>query len=170
VWRSSTGASGSWSRVNTDGFGDVNSSAVTSFSIFGGYLYAGVANNTTGGQVWRCAVCDGSDWSQVVSDGFGNPTQNNSVDNLSTFENALYAMTRGWEMGMRVWRTTNGTTWAQVNSDGFGDSNNRRPFWDNSVAVFDNSLFVGTINWAQGGEVWQLLRQVYLPAVMRNYP
>jgi hypothetical protein len=36
--------------------------------------------------------------------------------------------------------------------------------------VFNNSLFVGTINWAQGGEVWQLLRQVYLPAVMRNYP
>lgn len=53
---------------------------------------------------------------------------------------------RRGEEGMEVWRTINGTSWQQVNPNGFGDSNNWWPYWDNSVAVFKDSLYVGTWN------------------------
>jgi len=58
-----------------------------------------------------------------------------------------------------------------VNLDGFGDSNNSDPFWNNASAVFDGSLYLGTYNEANGGEVWQYVgHPVYLPAVLRNFP
>jgi len=40
----------------------------------------------------------------------------------------------------------------QVNIDGFGDSNNIATF---PSAVFKGSLYVGTLNWVTGGEVWR---------------
>jgi hypothetical protein len=43
------------------------------------------------------------------------------------------------------------------------------PFWDNSTAVFGQSLYVGTWNYANSGEVWILLKQVLLPLVVRNH-
>ena len=46
-----------------------------------------------------------------------------------------------------------------------GGSSNMLPFWDNSTAVFGQSLYVGTWNYANGGEVWILLKQVLLPLV-----
>jgi len=69
---------------------------------------------------------------------------------------------------MEVWRTTDGANWEQVGPDGIGDSINYSPYWDNSAAVFNDSLYIGTWNPANGGEVWLLLRQVYLPLVLRN--
>lgn len=54
VWRSNTGNPGDWSRVATNGFnGDTNNGTVLSSETFNGYLYAGTANFTTGGEVWR---------------------------------------------------------------------------------------------------------------------
>ena len=41
-------------------------------------------------------------------------------------------------------------------------------YYDNSVVA--GSLYVGTWNWANGGEVWQLMGggQVYLPIILKN--
>jgi len=173
VWRSHTGDSGSWSQVNTDGFGDSDNWGVLSFAVFNGYLYAGIGNwdpatrTSTGGQVWRCSTCDGSDWQQVISDGFGN-TNNTVIGSLITFSDHLYAITYNWTTGMEVWRTADGTSWEQVGFAGFGDSNNLGPYWDNSVAV--GSLYIGTWNWANGGEVWLFLpERLYLPIVLKSY-
>lgn len=167
VWRSNDGTI--WTQVNVEGFGSSDNWAVISFAAFGGYLYAGTYNDSTGGQVWRCGACNGSDWNEVVGNGFGDAK--NMVFALITFDNALYVVTgdRTLNTEMEVWRTRDGTTWEQVNPDGFGDSNNCAPYWDNSVAVFNDSLYVGTLNSASGGELWQLLHQVFLPLTLKNY-
>jgi len=74
--------------------------------------------------------------------------------------------------GLEVWWSTTGDSddWLQIGYAGFGDSNNRAPYWDNSVVAFNDMLLVGTHNVAHGGEVWILLNDLFLPLVMRNYP
>ena len=161
IWRSD-GAR--WAKVITDGFGNMNCYAARSLAGFGDFLYAGLsiwdpdAQAYSPGEIWRCSAASGcdeaSDWEQVVSDGFGN-AQNYGVSNLHEFGDHLYAVTTNSETGLEVWRTANGTDWEQVGFAGFGDSNNSAPYWDNSVAVFDNCLYIGTTNSANGGEVWQ---------------
>jgi hypothetical protein len=38
------------------------------------------------------------------------------------------------------------------------------------VAVFSDRLYIGTWNWANGGEVWQLAGgQVYLPIILKSF-
>jgi hypothetical protein len=40
----------------------------------------------------------------------------------------------------------------------------------NGTAIFQDSLFVGTWNWTDGGEVWMFLREkVYLPLLLEDY-
>ena len=163
VWRSDTGDSGSWSQVNTDGFGDPYNQSVT-LSPFNGYLYAGTYNysdsDNPGAELWRCQRCDGTDWEQTpVADGFGD-TENRGIRSLIPFGDALYAFTYNRTAGMQAWHTVDGVTWEQVGPDGLGDSNNYSPYWDNSVAVFDDRLHVGTWNLAHGGEVWQTMLQL----------
>ncbi|MGA9351423.1 MAG: hypothetical protein WBW48_21805 [Anaerolineae bacterium] len=51
VWRSPDGTT--WTQVNADGFGDVNSQAVAFMAVLGSYLYAGTYNEATGAEVWR---------------------------------------------------------------------------------------------------------------------
>ena len=70
---------------------------------------------------------------------------------------------------MEVWRSGDGVSWEQVGPDGLGDSNNYSPNWDNSADVFNGRLFIGTGNWANGGEVWMMLHQAYLPVVVRKH-
>jgi hypothetical protein len=175
VWRSSTGDSGSWSQVNNGGFGDSDNGIVSSFAVFNGYLCAGVANITDGAQVWRCSTgsgCDeNSDWEQVVSGGF-NDANNTNANALIVSDDYLYCVTYNEETGSEVWRssTRDSGDWEQVGPDGFGDSNNFVTYWDNAVVT--GSLYIGTINWANGGEVWQLAAGggVYLPIILKSYP
>jgi PKD repeat protein len=202
IWRSSTGVSGDWTRVVTNGFGDANNSGIFSFEVFNSYLYAGTYKSTggevwrtndgttwtrvntdgfgdtgncyvpalaafnsylyastyhrsgAGAQVWRCQVCDGSDWQKMVDNGFGN-VNTRGMNALEIFGSRLYFVAGNSITGMEAWRTVNGTNWEQVGSAGFGDSNNYAPYWDNSVTVFNNRLFLGTSNSANGGEVWR---------------
>ena len=172
IWRTEDGVT--WTEVIADGFGNLNSYYI-SLAAFGNSLYyAGVGtwldSTPTGGQVWRCTAASGcdsaSDWTEVIADGFGNP-QNDTIASLRMFGNQLYAVTRNSMTGLEVWHTSDGTNWQQSGFAGFGDSNNSDPFWDNSMTVFNNSLFIGTTNWANGGEVWQLLKQIYLPLIRR---
>jgi len=168
VWRTANGTD--WTQVNADGFGAGNW-AVMSFAGLGGSLYAGTGNGTTGGQIWRCQVCDGSDWAQIVGDGIGD-SNNSRVEGLIPFGGRIFAITLNRTTGMEVWSSADGTTWAQANPDGFGDGNNLGPYWDNSATVFDGNLFIGTWNYGNGTEVWQMLEEaelqhIYLPLIMR---
>ena len=136
-------------------------------------MYAGTCNSNSenpGAELWRCELCDGSDWQEVpIAKGFGNPN-NVIISSLIPSGNTLYAITINRETGMEVWSTQDGTTWDQVGFDGFGDSNNYQPYWDNSITVFNNRLYVGTISLygAQGGEIWMYMHnKIYLPVVLK---
>jgi PKD repeat protein len=153
VWRTNDGST--WTQVNTDGFDTVNNYAVSSLAAFGDYLYAGTIYWTgAGNQVWRCQVCDGSDWTKVVDNGFGNINAR-GYHALIVFGNHLYSVMANRTTGLEVWRTADGTNWEQVGFAGFGDSNNIGTYWGNSVAIYNNRLYIGTWNDANGGEVWQ---------------
>jgi streptogramin lyase len=170
AWRTDDGTT--WLQVNADGFGDPANWSIT-LEAFDDYLYAGTYNywdsDNPGAELWRCQQCDGSDWYQIpIAKGFGD-TENRAIRSLAVFDGALYALTYNFTTGMQVWRSIDGAYWEQVGPDGLGDSNNYSPHLDNSVAVFDDHLFVGTRNSANGGEVWMMLYQVYLPTVLKNY-
>lgn len=169
VWRTPDGTT--WTQVNTGGFGDPNNRSVRAFAVFDGYLYAGTSTPDTGGQIWRCSAASGcdenADWVQVVSDGFGDEN-NTSVVALIVSNRTLYAMTYNGTTGMEVWRSNDGQRWDQVGYPGFGDSNNSWTYWDNGVTVFDGSLYIGTWNFGNGGELWQLLHRVFLPLIQRS--
>ncbi len=170
VWRSSNGTT--WDQVNTNGFGNTDNNAIHTLAGFNGHLYvAGSSWNATtktssGGKIWRCATCDGSDWTQVVSDGFQN-LNNDGVDSLAVLNNTLYAATVNRVTGMEIWRTTDGTNWTQLMAGGFGNSNNPSGYWGNAVTVLNKSLYYGTNNSASGGQVWQLMKPLYLPLLVR---
>jgi hypothetical protein len=168
VWRTTNGTT--WAQVNANGFGTANNRAVSALAAFKGYLYAGTvggAAGVTGAEVWRCQVCDGSDWTKVVNNGFGDSATYRAPA-LEVLGSDLYFVVGNNTTGMEVWRTSDGTSWEQVGFAGFGDTNNSTSYWDNSVAVFDGSLYVGTVNSVSGGEVWLYLHKVYLPLVMKR--
>jgi hypothetical protein len=166
VWRSSTGNSASWLQVNSGGFGDSDNWSVT-LEPFGGYLYAGTYTWNDGAEIWRCATCDGTDWTQAASGGFGNP-DNRGVPSLIVFDGQLYAVTRNRPTGMEVWHSANGTDWEVATAGMF--ANTTEPYWDNSVTVFDNGLYVGaSYPWGNaGGKVWLMTKQAYLPVILKN--
>ena len=162
IWRTNDGTT--WQQVNLDGFGAPDTWAISSLAAFDNYLYASVRNTL---QVWRCQRCNGTDWQPVVQDGFGTP-DTNKASALEVVGDALYLVVGNYSTGMEVWRTQDGFEWSQIGFAGFGDSNNRAPYWDNSVLAFDDRLWIGAWNSANGGELWKYLPQrVYLP-VMRS--
>jgi len=160
VWRSTDGST--WTAVITNGFGYTGTYEVSSLAAFGDYLYAGIGRydlatqSYPGGQIWRCSGASGcdepGDWSVVITDGFGGAAWN--ISSLVVFAGRLYAVGNHPD-GLGVWRTADGTHWEQVGFAGFGDSNNYATYWDNATAVFNNRLYIGTTNSANGGEVWK---------------
>jgi hypothetical protein len=135
---------------------------------FRGYIYASTGNWADGGEIWRSRTGDAGDWTEVVNGGFDKPDDNDVIRLVGVNDDYLYVATANWTSGEEVWRTKDGTDWEQVNTDGFGDSNNYDPFWNDASIVYDGSLYVGTCNAANGGEIWMKLRQVFLPLVIRN--
>jgi len=167
VWRTQNGTV--WSQVNDDGFGDADNWAVSALAAFNGHLYASTTHEWgAGAEVWSCQDCDGSDWTQVVDNGFGN-SDTNYTNALELFRDFLYFVAGNGSTGLEVWRTANGTEWEQVAFAGFGDSNNIAPYWDNATAVVNDQLYVSSINYAQGGEIWTQQLMVYVPLVMKNF-
>lgn len=164
IWRTNNGIT--WTQVNTDGFGTGINYAISALAAFNGYLYASTMYHGAGPQVWRCQVCDGSDWVKVVDNGFGK-ANTSGPSALEPFEGRLYFIISDYTTGMQVWRTADGTNWEQVGSAGFGDCNNYDTYFDNAVTMFNNRLYIGTDNGANGGEVWQMLRQIFLPLAVR---
>jgi hypothetical protein len=159
VWRSGDGSS--WEAVTTDGFGDPNNISMGGWAILDGYLYIGTLNDISGAQLWRSN--DGTLWEPVVQDGFGD-LNNIKIESLLTFESYLFAGTQNNVTGLEVWRSPDGTTWSQVNADGFGDSNNYATLWSNATTVFQEWMYMGDWNFANGGEIWR-----YEPEVSASF-
>ena len=108
VW-SHDSTTGTWTQVNTPGFGDANNFRASSMAVYGGNLYVGTNNNVTGCEVWKY---DGSNWSQVNADGFGS-AQNTDIPCMQVFttgDGLLYAGTGNGAAGCEV-HQYNGTAW-----------------------------------------------------------
>lgn len=162
-----------WSQANDPGFGDVKAHRVERLFVFKDALYAyisRVVGTSKGAEIWRCtaSVCNGqADWTKVVDNGFGNP-DNQYIFSGVVFDGYLYAAVANYDEGVQIWRTADGSQWEKITADpGFGDSNNTE-IWLGAMAVNNNRLFVGTTNWANGGEVWLFLHnRLFLPLVLR---
>jgi hypothetical protein len=165
IWRSSDGIT--WTQAISGGFGNADNSRISSLAVFNGYLYAGCFNEATGAQIWRSP--DGTDWTPVEDGGFGN-VETGGMNALEVFDEQLYFVVGNSTTGVEVWRTGDGVNWEQSGPDGLGDSNNYATYWDNAATVFNDSLYIGASNKADGGEVWRNKSySVQLPLVLENY-
>ena len=144
-----------WTPVFTDGLGNSYNTTVSSMAEFNGDFYIGLRNVTDGGEVWRTS--NGMDFSPVITGGLGDEN-NLRPYGLTVYQNYLYLVFNNLSTGAEVWRTSDGNSWQQVNNDGWGDaSNGYADYYDKGAAIFNNSLFIGTMNTSTGGEIWQML-------------
>ncbi len=165
LWRTDNGVD--WTPVFTDGLGVAANTYVAAMAEFKGAFYIALRNTATGGQVWRST--NGLNWTSVFTGGLGNP-QNGRPYGLIPFDGYLYVVFNNPATGAEVWRTADGTNWHPVARDGWGDRNNMTAdYFDKGAAVFNDRLYIGTANMANGGEIWLLAYQkVFLPLVLRN--
>jgi hypothetical protein len=155
----------SWTTVFTDGLGNPNNTQVTSMAEFDGNFYIGMRNLTDGSEVW--STSNGVDFSPVVTGGLGN-VDNQRPYGLIVYEDRLYLIFSNFSTGAEVWRTGDGESWEQVGFGGWGDAlNTFADYLDKGATIFNNSLFIGTFNDETGGQIWQMLHQSYLPAIMK---
>jgi len=149
IWRSQTGAAGTWSQVNDSGFGDDGNYGIRALEVLNGYLYAGTENANDGAEIWRTA--DGVSWTQVNSDGFGD-WDNISADALKAYNGRLYAGVYN-SSGAKIFRfSEEEMAWEEVVSDGFGDGKN----WSvHLLEEFGGYLYAGTSTAAGGADLWR---------------
>jgi hypothetical protein len=163
LWRTGDGIT--WTPVFTDGLGVLANSGVSSMAGFKGNFYIGLRNLTTGGEVWRSE--NGLEWTPVFTGGLGT-VENDRPYGLIVFNDQLYLVFSNLAEGAQVWLTSNGETWERISSGGWGDAYNAyADYFDKSAAAFNGSLYIGTSNLVEGGEVWQRLHTSYLPLVSR---
>src|SRR4030067_3405000 len=80
--------------------------------------------------------------------------------------NYLYLVFSNDETGAEVWRSADGATWRPVMQGGWGDSNNwYADYFDKAAAEFQGQLYIGTLNWVNGGDIWMKLGGIYLPVI-----
>jgi hypothetical protein len=164
IWRTSDGLA--WDRVVTGGFNSTHNSQTGGFAIFNETLYVGTRNEVTGGQLWKSS--DGSTWTQVIENGFGD-VNNVKFESVRVYNDALYVGAGNNVTGVEIWRSYDGLAWSQINADGFGDGNAQWVLWNSSSAIFNQNLYYGVGNFTPegGGQIWMLLRQVFLPLVIK---
>jgi hypothetical protein len=104
-----------------------------------------------------------------MGNGFGD-INNGKIQSLIVHDNKLYVVTENNVTGAEVWYSTDGSNWQQANIDGWGDSSNESTLWSSGTAVLSDTLYIGTWNWGNGGEIWALdnLEEVYLPVVLKQ--
>jgi hypothetical protein len=106
----------------------------------------------------------------VVSGGLGN-VNNDRPYGLYVFNDRLYLVFSNATTGAEVLRTADGSAWERVSWTGWGDSNNvYADYFDKGAATLHQGLYIGTGNQANGGEIWLLLHEVYLPLVLTLNP
>ena len=142
--------------IITNGFGITENQAISSLAMFQHMLYAGTYN-LNGVQVWQSS--NGITW-QKINSSFNNPNTA-GVNGLEVYRDRLYLTVENDSNGFEVWRTSNGSNWGVVGSYGLGYTSNHSSYWDNSTVVFKDKLYIGTINWPLGGQVWQMTGEPY---------
>jgi sugar lactone lactonase YvrE len=164
VWQSSEDGD-TWTQVNLPGFDNSKQAEAVSAAVYDGKLYVGTCGEIPceieNGQLW--VTSNGTEWSPLITDGFGD-INNKEFDSLYVVDGALFAIVSNHDTGAQVWRTMDGVNWVPANQDGWGDSNNIWSLRDHASAAFDNQLYIGAFNNANGGEIWR-----YEPAVTASF-
>ena len=140
-----SGSGTSWTRVDTGSWDGNNQNGLCATS-FGGYLWVGTENDTTGAEVWRW---NGSTWSQVNTDGFG--TSDDGCFSFCSYNSSLYASTGNSPTRGKVYRYNSGNSWTKVSSNGLGSNYNYAVL---SLASYKGMLFAGTRQLDSGCEIW----------------
>ncbi len=157
IWRSPSGAAGSWTQVTPSGLA-ATQKEIGRLVVFKDQLYATTWSytDTVGCEVWRTTGDSSVTWTRVVSNGFGD-AGNVAVISTEVFNGQLYAGTFNFTSGGEIWRSPSGAagSWTQVNPDGFGNASN---IIISALAVFNNYLYASTR--ATGGtgigiQVWR---------------
>jgi len=154
-----------WIPVGPLGLGNANNLDVGAMAVFNGHLYAPTRNDVDGAQIYRLDA--GPAWTLVIPGGFGN-LNNIKVEGLYIHHGKMIANVKNDVDGMGLMATNDGITWKALIPPGFGTSNNGIAPWINGLADFKNTLFVGTWNNPNGGQIWRYLeKQIYLPIIKR---
>ena len=156
-----------WSQTGTDGLGNTNNTRIGELVEFNGYLYAGTRNDIEGAHVFR--KYPSQPWEMVVggngnsyggansASGFGSGTGNPVNERIfasAVFNGYLYFGVKHPDTSTspaRLWRSADGINWYQVGGDGFGNPDN---YGIDSMLVYNNKLYVGTMNPNTGAELW----------------
>jgi len=154
VWRYDGPTTSDWTKVATAGFGEGNvNQDARSLCSYGGKLYAGTANMTTGCQIWEY---DGSSW---IRNDPGTSLYFDAVRVMITNSAELFVGTGnalgdgGNDSGAQVWQYTAGTDWEQINQNGFDDPHNMAVQF---LHLQGGYLYAGVSNsWSRGGMVWR---------------
>ncbi len=165
IWRSGSGASGSWERVMLGGFdGDAGNLAVSAMGVYTGTLFAGSCQTAERPELWQSR--DGKRWTAAGpfgQAGLGNG-RGGCVSALVDYEGWFYAAL-GSDAGLgagnrsaEVWRCRkcDGSDWEQVARDGLGSTGNRGRV---ALASFDEPpfryLYLAVGNAYDGLELWR---------------
>lgn len=167
IWRTNNGTS--WEQVNIDGFGYPNNIHIGSIVVFNNTLYASTRNDPEGSEIWSST--NGMNWYKEIDSGIDD-SNNYKIESLYVHNNQLFATANNWITGLNTWESTDGNTFSQINLSGFGDSNNETTLWNSATTVFNDQLYIGTTNYANGGELWRYEKSgsnIYLPLILNNY-
>jgi len=140
-----------WASIVADGFGNVDNTAVSSLAAFNGYLYAGLVNRNSI-EIWRSQ--DGSEWEQVAYDESAMNPGTAGSSAMQVFEDGLFLAVENNINGLQVLWTAGGSLWIPVSLAGFGDKNNKGPYFDNGMTVFNEHLYIASNNLVMGGGVF----------------
>jgi len=150
IWSSSTGNFGSWSQVNSDGFGSADTWQDIVMDVYSNTLYVGLGRDNA--ELWKST--DGTTWISEFTDGLGD-TDNTNVSSMAEFNGDFYIGLRNTEDGGEVWKFDHNThNWTNVFTGGLGDTNNGRPY---GLIVHNNYLYLVFVNLDDGAEVWRSL-------------
>jgi hypothetical protein len=157
IWRSLDGVN--WAPMVIHGFSDPDTVDITALAEYGGLIYAGATNLTSGAQIWRSYTGDNNTWTQVAPESPG--TDAASVTGFAVFGGGLYAAVES-DAPAQIWRSYGGAdgTWTAVISDGFDNSKTTST---GGMAEFGGYLYVGAGNTDDGallyrtndGDVWE---------------
>ena len=163
IWRYDGGTS--WTKVNTDGFGNKYNLNVTCMGVYNSKLYVGVSfhqptSPTSSNDKYQLLRYDGgTTWTPVLD----IPIQQEIAypNSMTVYDSKLYVAIAQFMTGVVI-KSYDGTTWQDVSTPGFGY---RYTSSGPSMAVFDSGsgpkLYVGTgtevleDQYKKGCQVWR---------------
>lgn len=112
--------SGGWRNYSLTSMGEVNNATLFSIYETGGWLYAGVGNEVSGGQLWRTRGCRLTrncipNWVKIIDRGGGRPPKapgvvsNKGISDMVAYGNSLYMgisshLLDGEQIRAELWR------------------------------------------------------------------